>query len=299
MLLLQKRKWSLEERRGLWGWVFISPWLFGLIILFAVPIFQSIQYSFSDLSLTPTGINLDFLGFENYKNALTINANYNRTLVEAVMDMVINVPLIIMFSLFVAVLLNQKFKGRMIARAIFFLPVILASGVIANIENGDFLQSAIATYGQEASGSGLRSFELERLLINAGINEVIVLYLTTSVDRIYEIVTSSGVQIIIFLAGLQAIPPHLYEVSKIEGATGYESFWKITFPLISPLILTNLIYSVIDSFTNNEMTMLIQETAFQQFNFGLSAAMAWIYFLIISIILLLTTYLTSKKVFYQ
>lgn len=298
-MLLQKRKMSLEERKGLYGWIFIAPWLFGLIVLFAVPIIQSIRYSFSNLSLTPIGLNLDFVGVDNYRNALMRNLDYNRTLAEAVIDMAIDVPLIIIFSLFVAVLLNQKFKGRMVARAIFFLPVILASGVIASIESGDFLQSVMMSSSQESVGSGLRSFELARLLVNAGVNEIVVLYLTSSVDRIYEIVSSSGVQIIIFLAGLQAIPPHLYEVSKMEGATGYESFWKITFPMISPLILTNFIYSIIDSFTNNEMTTLIQETAFTHFNFGLSAAMSWIYFLIISFILLITTYFISKKVFYQ
>ncbi|WP_370621885.1 carbohydrate ABC transporter permease [Bacillus sp. JCM 19034] len=130
-------------------------------------------------------------------------------------------------------------------------------------------------------------------------NEVIISYLTGAVDRIYDIISASGVQIIIFLAGLQAIPSHLYEVSNIEGATPYEAFWKITFPMISPLILTNVIYSVIDSFTGNDMTTLIQQTAFQQFNFGLSAAMSWIYFLIIAVTLAIVTYFISKKVFYQ
>ncbi|KYG34347.1 carbohydrate ABC transporter permease [Alkalihalobacillus trypoxylicola] len=295
--MILKRKLSLETKKGLWGWVFIAPWIFGFLFLFAIPLFQSLQYSFSQLSLNPDGIYLNFLGFDNYINALSQHVEYNRTLVEALLDMVINVPLIVIFSLFVAVLLNQKFKGRMIARAIFFLPVILASGVIANIESGDFLQSAMQS--QANTETGLQSFQLTRLLIEAGMNQVLVDYLTGAVDRIYEMVSASGVQIIIFLAGLQAIPPYLYEASKIEGATGYEAFWKITFPMISPLILTNVIYSVIDSFTSNNMTTLIQETAFSQFNFGLSAAMSWIYFVLISIILIITTYFISKKVFYQ
>jgi len=299
--MFRKGKLTLEEKKGYWGWLFIAPWLIGFIMLFAVPLFQSMLYSLSELSLTSTGISLDFIGLYNYQQALTHHVDYNRILVEAVIEMVVNVPLIIIFSLLVAVLLNQQFRGRMVARAIFFLPVILASGVIASIESGDFLQSMMMQGSQdptEATGA-FTSSQLERLLIGSGMNELLVQYLTGAVDRIYEIISASGVQIIIFLAGLQGISPHLYEAAQIEGATGYEAFWKITFPMISPLILTNVIYSVIDSFTENEMTTLIQEAAFQHFDFGLSGAMSWIYFFIISVILGITTYFISKKVFYQ
>ncbi|MCK0472250.1 carbohydrate ABC transporter permease [Halalkalibacter sp. APA_J-10(15)] len=299
--MFQKSKMTLEQKKGNWGWLFIAPWLIGFITLFAVPLFQSLRYSLSELSLTPSGISLDSVGMSNYQQALTYHVDYNRTLIEALLDMVVNVPLIVIFSLLVATLLNQKFKGRMVARAIFFLPVILASGVIASIESGDFLQSMMQQGGPSSleDTGGMRSSQLERMLIGSGMNEVLISYLTGAVDRIYDIISASGVQIIIFLAGLQAIPSHLYEVSNIEGATSYEAFWKITFPMISPLILTNVIYSVIDSFTGNDMTTLIQQTAFQQFNFGLSAAMSWIYFLIIAVTLAIVTYFISKKVFYQ
>lgn len=299
--MFRKSKMTLEQRKGYWGWLFIAPWLIGFIMLFAVPLFQSMLYSVSGLNLTPTGISLDFLGLSNYKEALTHHVDYNRILVEAIIDMVVNVPLIIIFSLLIATLLNQKFRGRMLARAIFFLPVILASGVIASIESGDFLQSMMAQGGQDMTESTgvMRSSQLERLLVGSGMNDLLVTYLTGAVDRIYDIISASGVQIIIFLAGLQAIPAHLYEAANIEGATGYEAFWKITLPMISPLILTNVIYSVIDSFTDNDMTTLIQDTAFQYFNFGLSGAMSWIYFLMIAVILTVTTYFITKKVFYQ
>src|SRR5699024_727987 len=226
---------------------------------------------------------------------------FNRTLIEVIVDMVVNVPLIVFFSLFIAVVLNQQFRGRMIARAVFFLPVILASGVIFSIESGDFLQNVMSGSGgeEQSAQTGLRSFQLEMLLLDAGINQHIITYLTEAVNRIYEIVGASGVQIIIFLAGLQSISPHLYEVAKIEGAKGYESFWKITFPMISPLILTNIIYSIIDSFTDNDMTTFLQKTSFDNLDFELSGAMGWVYFIAISIILLISTYFVSRKVFYQ
>lgn len=297
---MKNRKLSLDQRKGLMGMLFVSPWVLGFVLLFMVPLFESFHYSLSNLELSPTGMSLSFLGSYNYVDALTQHQSFNRTLTESVMNVVVNVPLILFFSLFSAVLLNRQFRGRGLARAIFFLPVILASGAIASIESGDFMRDVIARTSDDLGGnvSLLQSFQLRRLLLESGLNEAIISYLTGAVDRIYQIVSSSGVQILIFLAGLQSISPSLYEASKIEGATGYESFWKITFPMISPLILTNVLYTIIDSFANNEMTTLIQNTAFKTFNFGLGSAMSWIYFVIISIILLIIAALVNRKVFY-
>ena len=143
-----------------------------------------------------------------------------------------------------------------------------------------------------------QNLEIAKLLLRSGVNFQIVEYFLGAVDRIYQIITASGVQILIFLAGLQSISGSLYEASKIEGATGYESFWKITFPMISPLILTNVIYSIIDNLLNGPTTAQIRDTAFKSFQFGLSASMAWIYFVVISIILWVFTLLISKRVFY-
>jgi ABC-type sugar transport system permease subunit len=214
--------------------------------------------------------------------------------------MVVNVPLIVIFSLFLAVLLNQKFIGRSIARSIFFLPVILASGVIMTLETSSLVQ-AVNDQNQGSGGAihALGAYELAGLMLDAGVSESIVNYLTSAVERIYQIVSQSGVQILIFLAGIQTIAPQLYEASKMEGATGYEAFWKITFPMVSPLILVNMIYTIIDSFSRNEMTDLIKETGFANFDFGLSSAMAWLYFVSIMLILLISSYIVSRKVFYQ
>ncbi|WP_201763983.1 carbohydrate ABC transporter permease [Thermoclostridium stercorarium] len=145
----------------------------------------------------------------------------------------------------------------------------------------------------------MTSFELERMMLEMGVDETIVVYLTGAVNRIYEIISQSGVQILIFLAGIQSIPSAMYEVAIIEGATGYEAFWKITFPLVSPLILVNVVYTVIDHFSSNAMIDLIRETALRNFNFGLSSAMAWVYFLAIGIILIVCSRLISGRVFYQ
>lgn len=295
-----RKQRSYGKQKALWGVAYVMPWLLGFIFFFLIPLLTSLIYSFSTVTANSEGIGITFMGMKNYVIAFTVNTSFNRMLTEAIVNMTVNVPLIVIFSLFLAVVLNQKFLGRSFARSIFFLPVILASGVILTLESSSLVQ---AINDQNAGSGGLinalGSFELERLMLQAGVSETIVNYLTGAVDRIYEIVSQSGVQILIFLAGIQTISPQLYEASKMEGATGYEAFWKITFPMVSPLILVNMIYTIIDSFSRNELTDLIKTTGFVQFDFGLSSAMAWIYFLAISIILLISTYFVSRKVFYH
>ena len=163
------------------------------------------------------------------------------------------------------------------------------------------MQSVVRS-ANDTTGGGLsfmKNLELTVMLVESGINVTLVEYLTGAVSRIYEIVSQSGVQILIFLAGLQSISPSLYEAAKIEGSTGYEAFWKITFPMISPLILTNLVYTIINSFISDDTSRLVVDTAFKSFDFGLSAAMAWMYFAVIALVLWVTTLIVSRKVFYQ
>ncbi|ANY70253.1 ABC transporter permease [Paenibacillus sp. BIHB 4019] len=295
------RKLSLEQKNRYYGLYFILPWFAGFVFLFMVPLLSSLRYSFSNLQVTNDGFSLDFIGLSNYREALFSHESYVRILTESVVDIAVNTPLIIIFSLFFAVLLNQRFRGRVLARAIFFLPVILASGIIASIENGDLMQSVVRS-ANDTTGGGLsimKNLELAVLLIESGVSITFVEYMTGAVSRIYEIISQSGVQILIFLAGLQSISPSLYEAAKIEGSTGYEAFWKITFPMISPLILTNLVYTIIDSFISDETSRLVVDTAFKSYDFGLSAAMAWMYFAVIALVLWITTSIVSRKVFYQ
>jgi len=296
---MRKRKGSLARKKAWYGVLFSVPWFAGFLFLFFIPLMRSLHYSLSTLKLADGGFVTEFEGLANFRKLLLSHPTFNRTLTESVGNMIVNVPVIIIFSLFAAVLLNQKFKGRVWARAIFFLPVILVSSAIADLESNNFVTGVLqSASGEDGQSQFLQSFELERMLLESGMAKAFVEYITGAVDRIYEIISSSGVQILIFLAGLQSVSPALYEAAKIEGATGYEIFWKITFPLMSPLILTNTIYSIIDSFNNNAMSDLISDTAFRTFEFGLSAAMSWIYFLVIILILLVSGWLISRRVFY-
>ncbi|MFD0712736.1 carbohydrate ABC transporter permease [Paenibacillus sp. GCM10027626] len=292
-------RFTLPRKRALMGVLFTLPWLIGFIFLFAVPLMQSFQFSLHELKLGESGLELEYLGWENYKHAFYVHAAFNRVLTESVIGMAVNVPLIIFFSLFIATVLNQRFRGRSIARMIFFLPVIVSAGVISSLGWADYMSQAIGQTLAEGGGfSGLGSFELKGFLYDMGMNRGLVNYLADAVERIYDIISSSGVQIIIFLAGLQSIPPSLYEASRIEGATGYENFWKITFPMMTPLILTNVIYTIIDSFLNSQMAGLLKETSFKLFDFGLSAAMSWIYFGVILVLLGLFAAVISRRAFY-
>ncbi|XID90285.1 carbohydrate ABC transporter permease [Paenibacillaceae bacterium WGS1546] len=299
---MRLKKMTLMQRKSLVGFTFILPWLIGFALLFATPLVQSIQFSFNKLAVAPGGYALEYIGWQNFTQALFVDANYNRILTESVTEMALNVPLILFFSLFSAALLNQRFRGRSAARAIFFLPVILASGAIAAAETAGLISmtgsSEVAQELGEAQ-SGFDSVSLVFMLDNAGLPAWFIDYIVDGTMRIYEIIRSSGVQILIFLAALQSVPPAMYEVAKMEGATGYESFWKITFPMVSPLILTNVIYTIIDSFTNSPVTRTIYETAFRSQNFGLSAAMSWLYTIVVGVILVAIGFIISRKVFYH
>lgn len=299
---MKRMRITLSQRRALLGLVFILPWLAGFLFLFAFPLVESLRYSFTELKIAPGGgYELTFLGIENYREALFINPNFNRILTESVIDMAWNVPLILFFSLFSAVLLNQKFRGRPLARAIFFLPVILASGAVASAQESGLIHLTGSSEVAEELGKAQYGFDVDSLaflLDGAGLPVWFTEYIIDAVERIYEIIRMSGVQILIFLAALQSVPQSMYEVAKIEGATGYETFWKITFPMVSPLILTNIIYTVIDTFNNSPVTQTIYETAFRTNEFGLSAAMSWLYTIVVSLILIVIGILVSRRVFY-
>ncbi|HEY8363029.1 MAG TPA: sugar ABC transporter permease [Tissierellaceae bacterium] len=303
----KKRTMSLAARKALAGFTFVLPFLIGFIVFFAKPLVQSIIFSFSKLEITSTGYQLYNVGWNNYYQIFFVDPNFRRQLLDALLQMVTNVPLIVIFSFFAANLLNQKFKGRAIARSIFFIPVILSTGIINAIDSSDLMMGIMReTLPQELTEGAVgnimgQAFELRELLYQTKIDPGVIDFIVGAVDRIYQIVSSSGVQILIFLAGLQSIPPSLFEASNIEGATGWENFWKITFPMTTPLILVNTVYTIIDSFTNSANPVMdnIRNTAFIRSEFGMSVAMAWSYFVMIIIILAVITIVFSRHVFYH
>lgn len=300
----KKKKMSLSAKRSRTGFLFILPWLIGFIWFYARSLFMSVQFSLSDLTVSPGGgYTLDFVGLNNFLYAFRAHATYKQVLTTSIGNMLIDVPLITFFSLFMAILLNRKFRGRTLVRAIFFLPVILNSEAIVdamdlarNMMSGG-LSNASAEMAQAApSGMGI-AYYME-MFGSLGIPEPLIAYLMGAVLRVSDIINASGVQIIIFIAALQSVPGSMYEVAKIEGATTYETFWKVTFPMVMPHIITNIVYTVVDSFTQSDVVELAYKTAFTESNYGLSSVFSLCSTAITCLILVIVCGFIQKRTFY-
>lgn len=296
----QKKLAGLQKRKAVSGYLFILPFILGFLIFMVKPLFQSLYMSFCHVDVSAGGFNITFAGLANYLRAFTVDIEFNRLLVEEISRMCINSLAIMVFSFFVALILNQKFQGRALVRAIFFLPVILSSGVILGVEyNNALLSSMQATIAQSNSGTSITG-AIESILVTSGIGARTFSVVFDVVDGIYDVAISSGIQIIIFLSGLQTISTNMYEAASIEGCTAWESLWKITFPMVSPLFLVNWIYTIIDFCmrSDNEVMQKISEEMIVQINYGFSSAMAWVYFLIVIAIIGISSLIISKGVYY-
>lgn len=295
-------KISYERRKMVYGYGFLAIWIIGTIYFFIKPLIVSFIYSLNETSITLGAMQLKFIGIQNYIDTFTKDTDYVDALLAVLKDTLWKTPLIIIFSIFIAVILNQKFRGRTFARAVFFLPVIIATGPVMSIINGDMDSSGYAggadqfstMFETDMAGALLRFLGVYN--ISDSVTEVISLI----TSDIFNLVWNSGIQIIIFLAALQNIPFSAKEAAQIEGATGWEFFWKITLPYISPMIIANLIYTIVDSFidpANGVMALVLQQAS--AWNHGYSAAMAWAYFLIVILALGIVLPIVNKFVYYE
>lgn len=291
----KKRKLSYERKKQFMGWVFVIPWLIGLVYFFLIPAGYSIINSFCRLDFAPGKMEFTFVGLEYYKQALFSNQYTIPTLVDSVVDLFYQVPLVIVFSMFVAIILNQKFTGRIFLRGIFFLPLITASGIVLSVMNGDvFAQTMMSG---DADSALFKVTSMQDLLLSSGLPAEIVQYIFDFINNIFDLVWKSGIQILLFLSGLQTISGSLYEAAEVEGATAWEIFWKITLPMLSPIILLNFIYSIIDSFTDSasNTVMLTINGLSKGLEFGQSAALSWVYFLMVGTVIAIVM-LVAKKI---
>lgn len=306
----RKRGASLDVRKARAGWIFVLPFVLSFIIIYLPIVIDSIKYSFNKIKIGQGGgYTLEFVGWENYQEALFVDPSFVQRLTSGIQQLIFDIPAIVIFSLFIAVLLNQKMVGRAAFRAIFFIPVIISTGIIDKIDQAntmlDYMEDVESGINdgsnQNTTNEILSAVDIERLFENMKVGTELVDYVVSMVNNIYNIINRSGVQMLIFLAGLQSISPAIYESCDIDGATAWETFWKITFPMISPMILVNAIYTVIDSFTSQSNTVMayISDTYDKAGGNVLSSAMAWIYFLIVLAIIGLVSALLSGYVFYQ
>ncbi len=305
----RKKIASLDRRKARAGWMFVLPFVIGFVLIYLPMVFDSIKLSFMELHNVAGGsVELEFVGFANYKEALLDDPDFVRTLLSGLKQLAFDIPAILIFSLFMAVLLNQKMVGRAAFRAIFFIPVILATGVMESIDAQNILGSYMESTGGIDDGTGtstatqiVSAMDIEMLFANMKVGTELTRYVSNAINNIYNIVNRSGVQMLIFLAALQSISPAIYESCRIDGATSWETFWKITLPMISPMILVNGVYTIIDSFTTDS-NVVMKFVASKYADTGgqtVSSAMAWIYFLIIILVVALLGAILSGFVFYQ
>lgn len=309
---IKTNKISYERKKHLYGYGFIALWLVGTVWLFIVPVIKSLQYSLTDamiydkadaiaMGYTVPGIHGPWNGFANYVQAFAGDPKFPQFLVDSIGEIIPQAFVIMIFSLFIAIILNQKFRGRTLARAIFFLPVLIATGPVISVINGDMASQGISGAAQFSTlfKTDLVSDLLEFVGIY-NINPEFTNFIEEITSNVLNLVWNSGIQILIFLSALQNIPPSAKEAANMEGATAWEFFWKITFPMISPMILANLVYTVIDAFVSTDNDVMQYVLTMQRYGeYGFSAAMAWIYFAVIGGILGIIVLIVNRFVFYE
>ena len=298
---------SLDRRKARAGWFFVLPFLLGFALIYLPIVWQSLEISFSKIQLGGANGSYDlvWVSFTNYIEAIQVDPEFTQVLVTGLGELVIDIPAILIFSLFMAIMLNQKMVGRAVFRSIFFIPVVLSTGIMENIEALDVLSDYMESGEGIDDGSGqsqdalVSADDLAMLFSNMKVGAELVETVTKIVNNIFEVVNRSGVQMLIFLAALQSISPAIYESCKIDGATSWETFWKITLPMISPMILVNGVYTIIDSFTTESNPVMVYIQSISSEFRERSTAMAWMYFAIVGLAVALIAAIMSGFVFYQ
>lgn len=271
-------KMSYAKRKSLSGYIFIAPWIFGAIFFLVYPFIFSLILSFSSMDGNNFA-SMQFVGFQNYKDAFVSDVEFLPLFYSVVTDTLVNTPMIVIFSLLAAIFVSREIKGKGFFRAVFFLPVLLGTGFVMQQLQGANVQS-----GTMEMARGILMPEQLRSYLGPEVSGYIGEFFT----RITDIMWSSGVQVIILLAGVQGINPSLYEVARVDGASEWEMFWKITLPMIAPIMLLTIVYTIVASFTKaSGMMDYIIDKAFGSSlpEFPFSAAMGWIYFLFVLLVL--------------
>ena len=304
-------KLSHEGQKIFVSWLFLAPTILGFVLFFAYPLGMSFIYSFSSVEGNGTfhfgqvfpikGIAYDWDAtptwdlWNNYRYALRVDDKFPVSLWNTVTDTLIDTVVITIFSLLLAVMLNGKFKGRAMIRAIFFLPVVFNSEAITAAM--DAASDLSTLMGQDGATALTNLFDLKGFMQGIGLPVKLVNFLGNTTAAIYDTITYSGIQILIFLTAIQSVPKHLYEAATIEGATGYEQFWKITLPMVSPMILTVVVYTIVDSFLRSEICD-IMDGFYNESEYGYYAAMSWIYIIVSLLMMGIIVGILSKVVFY-
>ena len=288
---------SYEKKKSLVGYLFLIPWAVGAFFFLLWPLFESVLYSIGNLRIGQD-YGVEIIGFQHYIKAFTEDSTFIPLLTSSLPPVLYQVPIIVLLSLFLALLLNRKFFGRTVIRGVFFLPIIIANGIVITILNGDVFSSNLM-----ANASVSRLFNSEALGLFFGEMQGaqdLMNFVTGFVDSIFSLLWKSGIQTLLFITALQSIPVSMYEAAKMEGGTAWEIFWKITFPMVSSTILLNIVYTVIDTFSDpgNRIVKYVNDFA-RMGDFNYSSALIWIYTLIILVFVGLCYLIVNRFVYYE
>jgi ABC-type sugar transport system permease subunit len=288
-----KKTRGIVELKSRYGFFFTLHWIIGIVIFFAVPLIQSIVFSFSEIEIKGGGFNVEWVGLENYKKILFTDVNYENWLTNSTTSFLYSLPIIILLSMSLAIILNQKFKGRLFFRALYFLPVIISTGAVINLifktTGGDMSDVGVS----DAFSANMVSVDDIVKLLNIQGN--VANYITVTISKIFDLVWSCGIQIVLFLAGLQSIPSSFYEASHVEGATKWEEFWFITFPMLSRVTLLVMVFTMVELITSERTTLIKNVFAMMRTgNYDETSAMLWFYFIICGAMMGLFVFLYNR-----
>lgn len=292
------RRGGINAIKRRYAYLFLAPWICGIIIFVLVPIFKSVSYSFANVTISQEGLRAEYTGLSNYKELFLKEPEYVNRLTGSLSSLFTSLPIVIALSMVLALVLNQNFKGRAFARSIFFLPVIIGSGAVMTIlasynMNGQISASVGMAEGQQAAEyMQIIDFSdlLHKLNLPEGINKLMSGYLENCINLIWN----CGVPILLFVAGLQTIPEQLYEVGKVEGISVWEEFWYITVPMMGRIILLVLFYTMVELFIEKSNLIDWAVLRIRQQDYSMSSAMLWPYFLIVGAVIGAVIFLYSK-----
>lgn len=301
----KRKRTDLMVKKARAGYWFLLPIILGLIFIFLPALYNSFVYAFHTVTIEFSGLAKEFVGFDNFKSIVG-DASFLKILLSALKGIFLDSTVIILFSFFMSNVLNQKFIGRGLVRMVFFLPVVLAVGIVADMEAANEMYNAMGLVQEETVAGGFDQmgaaamFSIANILNSMGLPDTLVNIVQTILTGMYDILNSSGVQILIFLSALQSINPSVFEAAKVEGATKWEEFWKITFPMLTPSLLVCTVYTIISTFTNPIYGVMdyIEDKAFSRSMLGYASALSWLYFVIIIVVLGVVTKIISKRVTY-
>ncbi|MBP3390686.1 MAG: sugar ABC transporter permease [Clostridia bacterium] len=284
---------GLETLKSRYAFIFLAPWIVGMLFFFIMPIVQSAYFSFAQISIEIEGVKTNFLGLENFEYILFKDTQYIDDFISAITDMLISVPFILVVSLILAVLLNNKFHGRLFFRSLYFMPVIIASGAVLELYLGAASSNATEVAINDAVSFGMIDFS--EIFTALNLPTAIESYLSVALDNLFMLVWQSGIQIILFIAGLQSIPDLLYEVAHVEGATKWEEFWFITLPMLGRTMFLVIVFTIVENITKSNNEIISHGyNFFNNLDYGRGSASLWFYFIVIGIIMAVVLFLYNK-----